>query len=367
MWPWSLAAAAGVLATSWGEYSSGTALWVVVLDLVLGAAGCVLVLALPRRPVMVGLVLGVLAGLAPTGTPPASVGMLGVARHRRFAVAAGVAAVSAVAHILRGWWRPIPGLGLVWWTVLVIVGHAALLGWGALLAAQQALITSLAERARRAEAEQGRRVAEARAAERTRIAREMHDVLAHRLSLLATYAGALEYRPDMPADKLATAAGVIRSTVHQALDELRDVISLLREDDTGPARPVPALADVPALIAESRTAGTPVEVHDELTEPDTLPPVAGRTAYRVLQEALTNARKHAPGKPVTVALGGTRGERLHIAVSNPLAANGGPATIPGTGTGLVGLTERVRLAGGRLDHQAGAGAFEVRAWLPWPA
>jgi len=356
-----------VLATAYGEYASATEVWLVVLDVLLGLAGAVLVLALPRRPVKVALLLGVLAGVTPTGTPPASVAMIHIARRRPFPVAAVVAAVSIAAHSLRWLWRPMPGLDLVWWIVLVIVGHAALIGWGALMAAQRALIASLEERARRAEAEQGRRVAEARAAERTRIAREMHDVLAHRLSLLATYAGALEYRPDMPREKVAEAAGVLRSTVHQALNELRDVISLLREDEADPERPVPALGEVPALIAESRTAGATVELRDELAEPDTIPAMAGRTAYRVLQEALTNARKHAPGEPVTVALGGRRGERLHIVVSNPLAANGAASVIPGAGTGLVGLTERVRLAGGQLDHQVTATAFELRAWLPWPA
>jgi signal transduction histidine kinase len=92
--------------------------------------------------------------------------------------------------------------------------------------------------------------------------------------------------------------------------------------------------------------------------------MAGRTAYRVVQEALTNARKHAPGQPVRIALGGEAGARLEIAVSNPLGPAG--ARLPGTGRGLVGLTERVRLAGGQLDHQRTGGEFRLRAWLPWP-
>ena len=125
------------------------------------------------------------------------------------------------------------GLPYGWWLVLLIAAYAALVGWGQLARARRALIASLRERARRAEAEQGRRVAEARTAERTRIAREMHDVLAHRLSLLATYAGALEYRPDAPPEQLARAAGVVRAGVHQALDELREVIGVLREEDHG--------------------------------------------------------------------------------------------------------------------------------------
>ena len=129
-----------------------------------------------------------------------------------------------LTHAVQGLWRPPGGPSFSWWLALMVVGYAAVIGWGALAQARRALIASLRDRARRAEAEQGRRVAEARVLERTRIAREMHDVLAHRLSLLATYAGALEYRPDAPPEQLAHAAGVVRLGAHQALDELRDVI-----------------------------------------------------------------------------------------------------------------------------------------------
>ena len=111
-------------------------------------------------------------------------GTLYVAQRRRFAIAAAVGAAGVVTNAVRGLWRPINGLPFIWWLVLVIVAEAALVGWGQLTQARHALVASLRERARRAEAEQGRRVAKARAFERTRIAREMHDVLAHRLSLL---------------------------------------------------------------------------------------------------------------------------------------------------------------------------------------
>jgi signal transduction histidine kinase len=119
------------------------------------------------------------------------------------------------------------------------------------------------ERAQRAEADQARRAADARRAERARIAREMHDVLAHRLSLLATFAGALEY-PDAPPEQLARAATEIRTGAHQALDELREVIGVLRDDAASGAvtqrteRPQPTFADASHLIQESRDAGMSV-------------------------------------------------------------------------------------------------------------
>ena len=140
----------------------------------------------------------------------------------------------------------------------------------------------------------------------------MHDVLAHRLSLLATYAGALEYRPDAPPAQLARAAGVVRAGVHQALEELREVISVLRDDELHrrQPRPSPGWPTSAPLVAESRDAGTPVDVVTRISRPEDLPGAIGRTVYRVVQEGLTNARKHAPGQPVRLLLDGGPGDHL---------------------------------------------------------
>ena len=193
-----------------------------------------------------------------------------VARCRPLPVAIGVALAGIAAHAVRGLWQPTSGLSYGWWLTLVVVLHAGLVGWGALAAARAAVITSLRERAERAEAEQGRRVAEARAAERAAIAREMHDVLAHRLSLLATYAGALEYRPDQPPERLSQAAGVIRADRAPGAERAagRDRTAARRRLPTTWPGPVPALADLPALVEESRAIGTPVELHDEVDPAD---------------------------------------------------------------------------------------------------
>src|SRR5699024_2697573 len=167
----------------------------------------------------------------------------------------------------RGWCAPaalavapVPGpdLLLVGGGGLRRVRGAARLG--AQARARERLIGSLAERARRAEADQAQRIAEARTAERTQIAREMHDVLAHRLSLLATYAGAMAYRPDAPVAQRTQAADVIRTGAHEALEELRQVIAVLRDDAAeadaaAGTRPQPTLADLPALVAECTRAG----------------------------------------------------------------------------------------------------------------
>ncbi|NRQ36532.1 sensor histidine kinase [Nonomuraea sp. NN258] len=340
------------------------------LDVVVAAVSLVAALAQLWWPASGALAATLLATLSPVATAAATMGALQVAQRRRFPVAAAVAAGGVAAHVVQGLWRPNSGISQQWWLLLICASYGALLGWGALARSRRALLCSLHERANRAEAEQGRRVAEARMAERRQLAREMHDVLAHRLSLVATHAGALEYRPDSSPEQLARAAGVIRTGVHQALEELRQVISLLHEQDDqlDELALQPVLADLPGLIADAREAGQEIRLREEVTDDDgALPQAASRTAYRVVQEGLTNARKHAPSRPVDVLLRGTPGTSLLIDIRNPLAPAGTAPLAPGSGLGLVGLTERVRLAGGQLDHHHSEGEFRLQARLPWPA
>ena len=373
---WAVSMAVLVAATViGGSHSSYLA-----LDIAVGVVSVLLVPFLARWPVQTALLLSALSAVSPAATPPATMATLIVARWQRLSLALAVAGTGVAAHLIRGTWRPLNGLPYVWWTALILVAYAALVGWGTLIRANRALISSLRERAERAEADQSRRVAEARAAERAMIAREMHDVLAHRLSLLATYAGALAYRPDAPPAQLSRAAEVIRSGVHESLDELREVIGVLRDDtlpDLAAGRaPLPGIARLPELVEESRAAGMSVTTGGPAWPaggtPQGLPDALGRTVYRVVQEGLTNARKHAPGKPVQVTLDGGPGPGLEVAVVNQLSpaqpAEAGRAVgrLPGTGTGLIGLTERLELAGGRLSFGAQDGEFRLRAWLPWP-
>ncbi|MBD8063416.1 sensor histidine kinase [Oceanitalea stevensii] len=363
-----VATAAMGLLSAWtlvGERSSpGSPAAPLVLDVTVGLVAVALVPVLFRRPVPAAVALAVLAALAPTATPPSTAATYVVGRYRRLTTGAVVAVAGVAGHAVSGLWRPVHGLAFGWWLVLVVATHAALLAAGALAQARSALLAGLTERARSAEADRDRLVAEAVAAERTRIAREMHDVLAHRLSLLATYAGALEYRPDSSPERLAQAAGVVRAGVHQALEEVRDVVGVLRDDPTvdGVPPPSPDLDRLDALVREARAAGGEVDVVVAL---DGVPPgMAGRTVYRLVQEGLTNARKHAPAEPVRVRVTGGPGAGVDVTVTNPLRP--GRADIPGSGTGLIGLTERVRIVGGRLEHGPDGGEFRLSAWLPWP-
>jgi signal transduction histidine kinase len=238
--------------------------------------------------------------------------------------------------------------------------------WGVTVRARRQLVLSLAERTRRAETEQQLRVEQARRRERERIAREMHDVLAHRLSLLSMHAGALEFRPDATAETVAETAGVIRASAHQSLTDLREIIAVLRASDADALHPPPALGGLAVLVAETRSAGTAVTLHDADLDAVSAPPLLGRTAYRIVQEGLTNARKHAPGEAVTLDVSGGPGRGLTIGVRNRVRAAAEPP-VPGSGTGLIGLAERAVLAGGRIEHGPDdGGEFRLVAWLPWP-
>ena len=331
-------------------------------------AGAVLVAValvplLLRRPVAGALAMAVLAAFSPAATPAATIGVLRVATVRPLLTATWVGAVGVVAHAVQGLVRPIPGLPYGWLLVIDVVTHAALVAWGALVRLREA---SRVEERRRAEEEQAARIAAARRHERATIAREMHDVLGHRLSLVAASAGALEYRPDAPAEQIARAAGVVRAGAHQALEELREVIGVLRADDladvTGDAPPQPTAADLPALVEESRQAGLAVSMSSSVAD---VPETLGRTAYRIVQEGLTNARKHAPDAPVRVVVAGAAGDVLRVEVRNRLPIR--PPAADRRGTGLVGLAERAASVGGRLEHGTTTdGDFRVVAELPWP-
>ncbi len=305
---------------------------------------------------------------------PAVVALFTVASRRRARPVALLSALSLVAAVAYSLLRPDPAVS--WWAAAggVAVALLVVVGWGTAMGQRRALLESLHERAERAEAEQQLRVEQARQLERTRIAREMHDVLAHRISLISMHAGALEYRSDADPAQVAAAAGIVRQAAHQALEDLRGVLGVLRSSEVSASGttadvepPQPSLEDVHALVEECRRAGARVDLAVEVEPTADGPPVTlGRTAYRVAQEGLTNARKHAPGAPVHLRVGGAPGSGLEVRVRNPRGAH--PAGgVPGSGTGLVGLAERVALAGGLLEHGWRDGCFELSAALPWPA
>jgi signal transduction histidine kinase len=341
-----------------------------IVDVILGALSCLGVWLRRRWPVGFALTVSLFSIYSTSAAGVALIALFTVAVHRRIAVVAAVVAAFALASALTLLVRPDLPQPTWWQGALGFVLFAAVLAWGMFVRARRQLVLSLSERARRAESEQELRVRQARQAERHRIAREMHDVLAHRISLLSLHAGALEVRPDAPAGEIARAAGVIRENAHMVLQDLREVIGVLRDERSDePDRPQPTLADLPELIDESRRAGMRVVLDSQVADPTAMPAAVSRSGYRIVQEGLTNARKHASDSPVSVTVRGTPGQGLTIEVRNPASPESSSiAGIPGAGTGLIGLAERARLVGGRLEYgRTVVGDFRLWAWLPWPS
>jgi signal transduction histidine kinase len=339
---------------------------VAALDQVLGALACAAVWLRRRWPLGLAVAMIPVAFLSATAGGASLVAMFTLAVHRPFRYVAWVSGAGLAVTPLFYWYRPDPEIPYGWTLFIGVVLTGAVVGWGMFVRSKRQLMLSLRDRARRAETEARLRAEQAQRLAREAIAREMHDVLAHRLTLLSVHAGALEFRPDAPREEIVRAAGVIRESAHEALQDLREIIGVLRageRDDT--SRPQPTLGALEALVTESREAGMKVTLDLRVTDPAAVPASVGRTAYRIAQEGLTNARKHAPGTEVTVTVTGGPGEGLDVCLRNP-APDGEVPPVPGSGQGLIGLTERATLTGGRLAHGPTTdGGFEVRAWLPW--
>ena len=385
-----------------GRLGSSTmpAAWLFTADVAAGALGCAGLWLRRRWPVGLAVVLAVFSTFSEVVSGALVVATLTVAIHRPPRTTAAVFGLTMLTGLIFVVVRPEPGIPAWLLFMIGLAVQSAAVGWGLFIHFRRQLVLSLRDRATRAETEAQLRAEQAQQRARDEIAREMHDVLGHRLSLLSVHAGALEFRPDAPADEVARAAKVIRENAHQALQDLREVIGVLRAP-VGEL-PQPTLADVRQLVAESGRAGMRVSLRDETGGP--VPELAGRTAYRVVQEALTNARKHAPGAEVRVHLAGSPGAGLTVEVGNeafPAAADHDPGPagalhpdppLPGPpvgerspttssgpgvvhspqpavapGQGLAGLAERVALADGRLEHGPTAeGGWRLSVWLPWP-
>lgn len=285
-------------------------------------------------------------------------------QHRLLTLAVALLAVVTGALPTLLWMGVGPYVGMTGLVVVSLV-VAASAATGMYTSTRRALLGQLQQRAEQAES--GRTVAEeqARRAERTRIAREMHDIVAHKISLVALQAGALEVNPTLEREQVQQSAGLIRQTATTALSELREVLGVLRGDgEEAPLAPQPTWEDVRRLVTTSKDAGIAVDLFDFIDDP--VPDPLARTAYRVVQEGLTNIHKHALHTRARVALIGEPGTELVIEVSNVLP-KGFTTDLPGARMGLSGIETRVTHAGGTITSgPTDDGRFEVRAVIPWP-
>lgn len=200
--------------------------------------------------------------------------------------------------------------------------------------------------------------------ERARIAREMHDVVAHHMSLIAVRAETAQYRlPQLPEPARGEFAEISKAS-REALTEMRRLLGVLRsEGDQRPVTPQPSLADLSTLVESARAAGTPVDLRTE-GELGEVPAAAGVSAYRIVQESLSNAARHAAGAPVELLVRRT-GEELFVLIRNGPAVAGTARPDGEAGQGVRGMRERAAMLGGHLSaYPTGEGGFEVRASLP---
>ncbi|PWU57318.1 histidine kinase [Micromonospora sp. S4605] len=251
-------------------------------------------------------------------------------------------------------WRFAGADGAVPISMAVCVAPALL---GMYVGTRHELVERIRERAERIEREQQQRVARARSDERAQIARDMHDLVTHRVALMVLQATALEVATGEEAVAIGKQIG---ATGREALAELRSLVAVLRNDDDAPLAPHPGLAELDVLIEESRRIGIPVTLDANLAG-ERPPLLVEHTAYRFVQEALTNVHKHAPGAPTRVRVQQTP-HLLRLSVSNGRGRPVTDASLPAGGHGLLGLAERVRLVGGEFTAGPTAdGGFEVTA------
>jgi signal transduction histidine kinase len=350
---------------------SGSADLAFAVDALIGAAACGLLWFRRRWPTGIAVAMVVPMVLSRSAQVASVFSVYNASLRRPSRVALLVAALHQLTFI---------GFALLWtwpyplWAVFawILTYHIAAVALGMYARARRQLIISLHERVAHAEATQKLLAAQARQAERARIATEMHDVLGHRVSLMALQAGALEIRPDLPPEEVRATAGLIRTTARQALTELRDVIGVLRdgEEPDAPRAPQPTLSDVSHLVGEYRQAGLDVQLDIRVVTPEAVPGPLGRDTYRIVREALTNVSKHAHGMAATVSVCGQAGEGLQVTVRNqmlvPPPRPQGQAAPGQIGSGLAALAERVAVAGGSLRHGPDSdGDFVLAATLHW--
>jgi signal transduction histidine kinase len=284
--------------------------------------------------------------------PSLLVATFSVALHARrpaVAIGGGVATLAAMLALYPLGYYGAPEIGQLFILGFFVTG-AWVAGW---------LVRVRVAQAQSARDEGEVRAAAAVTAERERIARELHDVVAHSLSIVAVQAGAAEELIDLDPRSARQHIAAARCTAREALTEMRHVLDVLRDDREPELTPQPTLERLADLIDEVRAAGLPVtlEIDGDRGE---VPPGVDLAAFRIVQEALTNVRRHAPGATTDVRVG-YQDNRIEVAVRN---AGGATTAAPGSGRGLIGMRERARLYGGTVTAEPVADGFAVHARLP---
>ncbi|WP_372350856.1 histidine kinase [Streptomyces sp. KL116D] len=371
---WRLAAAAALGIPFWLSTAAalppgcatGTCSWFVTGD-PLVALGCLAALLWRRRfPLVVAMAVAIASGVSTLAIGASLLALCAISTRRRAVPIGVVALVYVAASQLTLVLYPVTSPPGSTWLQLALTALTAgiAVAMGMAIGARRVEMRFLRDRAESAEREQAARAGQVRAEERNRIAREMHDVLAHRISLVALQAGVLDHRGSLTTEENRSLIRGIADGSHQALEELRDVLGVLRADPGSPEPPQPSLDRIPDLVDDARASGLDVTL--TITVRGKPSDVVGRTCYRVIQEGLTNAAKHAPDANVRISVEGAAGHELHVSVDNSPSART-TTRPPASGFGLLGLAERIALAGGELRHHpTDEGGYVLAVRLPWP-
>lgn len=340
-------------------------LWQVGLDALAGLAAVVLAAFRHRWPFLIAIVLSLFTGFSSASLGAWALVVISLATRRKLPEIAwvfGITLASGVAALVIDESSRAAPFDWSWVGILaLIVAIPLVIGYAR--GARRAELDGLRREADLLREEQRQIAEQARLAERGRIAAEMHDALGHQLSVIAVQAAALKLHPDLPEAQRQECVSAIRSASQEGLSELRHTLSMLAEDSSEP-EPSPRLAErIDDLIEQVRQAGSPVQADLEQARLDELPAELGRPVFRIVQECLTNAMRHAPGTPVSLSVSSEPGTAVQIHVNNALIPSAVPS--PGSGIGLAGIAERARLADGDLQVHRGTDHFTVEARLPW--
>lgn len=365
---WRLLLMLGVSLAFWSmvienELLTPSKVW---FDAAIGVLAFALVIRRREHPVEIALLLNTLAIFSASASGPAVLSAVSLATRRRPREVLALALVIYLASTGFYFYQNMDETTPLWVVLLTNTAFATIqIGWGLFLGSRRELVWQLNRRIEAAEAERDERVARARAAERARIAREMHDVLAHRITQISMLSGAMTIRNDLGAEELRAAAESIQTQAGDALTDLRGVLGVLRDVETGEVRdqPQPTYADLTALVSGARRAGVDIVLAERLADADAIPASIGRAVYRIVQEGVTNAARHAPGARVYITVEGNPEDGLSVSMRNRIGF--GAPRPSGSGLGLIGLTERASLQGGRLRHRVAGSTFELEAWIPW--
>jgi signal transduction histidine kinase len=298
------------------------------------------------------------AGATAVLAPAVALFSLALTRGRLHTIGAALAAVAAVAAA---------DIVLTDHNAFQTLGHITLVAVP-LLAAEALrnrrsyvkLLLEQLEAAERSREEEAQRRAEQ---ERLRIARELHDVVAHTLTTINVQAGVARHLLERDSGNARTALAAIEAASHDALEELRTILGVLRDPDGAPLEPAPGLTNIDGLVQQARGSGLEASLTIAGDEPRRVPDAVQLAAYRIVQESLTNARQHAPGASAQVTLT-FRQERLLVTIENETnpARNGNGARV---GVGIRGMRERTTALGGTLEAGPSRNGFRVTAELPY--